>query len=197
MPSSVQMESVNEQTFIKLYTNHKSVLHKQALVITGSELNAQEIVQEVFLRVWIHREKIGEIKDINAYLFKIAKNLFYDQFCRREKLRSITDQILSSDNKNTIEELIDERELQRKLQLAIQSLSEQRRKIFVLGKIERWPREKIASVLGISEFTVKVTMQTAIRDVGKFLGPEYGKMPKKWHKKVKSALMEIKILHAA
>jgi RNA polymerase sigma factor (sigma-70 family) len=114
-----------------------------------------------------------------------------------KKLRSISDQIINSDIKNITQELIDEKELQRKLQLAIQSLSEQRRKVFVLGKIERWPREKIASVLGISELTVKATMQNAIRDVGKFLGPEYGKMPKLWQKKARRTLMEIKILHAA
>jgi RNA polymerase sigma factor (sigma-70 family) len=197
MPSLVQIDSINEQKFTQIFTQYRSSLHKQVMLMTRSEWHTQEIVQEVFLRVWIHREKLAEIKDMNAYLFKIARNLFIN-YCRLNKQKNpVTDHFLSNCNKNITQELIDQRELQRWLQLAIQSLSEQRRKVFVLGKIERWPREKIASILGISELTVKATMQNATRDVGKFLGPEYDKIPKAWPKKVKQSLMEMKMSHAA
>lgn len=128
---------------------------------------ALDLTQNVFLKFWTLRDQYHLIENVRAYLMQMAKNAFLDA-CRQDKSRMVYLQTMcdgAETCKNLTEILLDERELQRIFQQAIIDLFKQRRVVFVLSKIEDLPREKVATTLGISPFTEKVTLKNALRKI--------------------------------
>jgi RNA polymerase sigma factor (sigma-70 family) len=102
----------------------------------------------------------------------MAKNAVHDVFRHEKRQRTYAEamEYKAITSGNLTQAILDERELHRTFQQALLRLSRQRRIVFVLTKLEGWPRKKIAQALGISECTVKATLQIAIKEVEKATG---------------------------
>jgi RNA polymerase sigma-70 factor (ECF subfamily) len=166
--------STVEKQFCDLYTDLRQELYLFFYRRTKNDDLAQDLTQDVFLKFWMLKDKYPQVENIKAYLKQMAKNVFND-FSKHKKMGLAYEQVLSREIDVTeaiTQAFIDERELTRRFQQAILLLSKQRRTVFVLAKLEGWPRKKIALALGISENTVKVTLQKAIRNIKECMGIE-------------------------
>jgi RNA polymerase sigma-70 factor (ECF subfamily) len=68
-----------------LYKNYCSKLYHYILLLTNEPPLAKDIVQEIFLKLWVHREKLLSVSNFNAYLYACAKNLLTDQQRRQQR----------------------------------------------------------------------------------------------------------------
>lgn len=159
--------------FEVLFYKYRNKVKGFAVKIIPSKIDFEEIVQEVFVKVWINKESINPEKDFQSYLFSIAKNLILDHLksAVNRKLYFIGEHfqqdILIDDSPESL--LIDDAE--EKLQKLINEIPERRREIFLLSRFEGLSYKQIAGKLNISENTV----DSQIRNALAFLRKEFRK----------------------
>src|SRR5574344_2063137 len=101
-----RLHDSTEQKFNEIFYAYKDKLYGYKLGLTHSQQEAEDAVQNVFMRIWQNRERLNEIDNVNAYLFRTAQNDIIDasrKFVRHQKFLSemLSDDI-STDNQLNI-----------------------------------------------------------------------------------------------
>lgn len=156
----------NEQAFNVLFNRHWDHLYNYMMRITKSHHVAEEIVVDVFLKIWTGRELVPHIQNMDAFLSKVAYNKamnFFQLSARSKRLQKVISQSMeqSPEAYPADQKLLDSESLNT-MQLTIQKLSPRRRKIFTLSREQGLTHEQIASELNLSLQTVKNTMSDAL-----------------------------------
>jgi RNA polymerase sigma-70 factor (family 1) len=138
-----------------------------------SESIAEEIVQEVFLKLWVKKEIATGIKDLASFLYTMATNKLYDHFKKvagdSRKLEHLWLQVQQAANSNPVEEALDFRESMHLINQAIEQLPPQRKKIYVLNRMEGLSYEEIAQKLNISKNTVSNQLVEATKFIREYV----------------------------
>lgn len=161
----------DEKAFHLLYELYQEKIFFLSLKLMGSKEKARDLTQEIFLKLWINREKLANVEHFSAYLNTIVRNEAYSRF----RARSVEEVFLfdwMEEEKNAEADPLQKvsfSELQIALHEAVQTLSPQQKKVFQLGKLEGLKHEEIAERLSISKETVKKHMMEALRNVKVYL----------------------------
>lgn len=150
--------------FRQLFDALWGAVYSAALRLTKSPEMAQDLAQEVFIKLWDNRAALGGINNIRAYLYTITRNLTHDHL-RKQVLRESNRDFLStyfSLNTSTPQQLLENKELGHKLNAAIQKLPEYQRNVFNMSYIEGLSHKEIAQKLGITPLTSRVYLVRAI-----------------------------------
>lgn len=160
-----QLKQGHEPAFNALYLAYSKALYKKIISIVKDEFIADELLQELFLKIWDKRAEIKTEYSFTAFLYTIANNLVYDYFRKISKDKRLHDRLLLNavDYYMQTEENMIEKETSAIIQQAIDQLSTQRKKVFTLCKIEGKSYQQTAELLGISVATVNTHMVNAIR----------------------------------
>ncbi len=159
----------NVNAFRTLYQSHAPRLKSfcKHLSVSGDE--ADEIVQETFIRIWLHRKNVNENLLFSTYIMTIAKRLIYNrikQLARREKyLKELSAKLQTENSKPTISE----NELQRLIDSAIQKLPQRCKIVFLNSRIDGLSNREIAEKLSISTSTVENQINKALKIIRKTL----------------------------
>ena len=157
----------NERAFRHLYITYHQLLRTHIYRLTESSELADEIVQDVFLKIWNSRESLEGINNFKGYLFILSKNYTID-FLRKHIRQTILHQKWESDEAQAFQEedlnvhatnyygLLDE---------AIDQLPPQQKKVYLLSRHEHLKYVEIAARLGISRETVKTYLQLATASI--------------------------------
>lgn len=158
--------AVGDQTAFRiLFNTYSSHVFGYALKLTHSQSQAEEIVQDVFMKIWINRSTIQEIQNIEAWLITITRNHTFNALKRiaiEEAAKSRLSKKLEEAHHET-EETVNFRESQTILNNAIDRLPPQQRLVYSLCHEEGLKYEEVAQRLKISRLTVKTHMQQALR----------------------------------
>lgn len=146
----------NSKAFEKLFERHHKKLYAFLFHLLNSKEDAEEIVQEAFIKIWEKREDFIEGYPFESFLFKIAKNAFLN-LTRKKVTRGVFEEHL-----NLLQEISSERsddyiifkETSDIIDTIISGLPAKRKEIFLLRRIEGLSRQEIADTLGISVVTV-------------------------------------------
>lgn len=142
--------------FTALYELYSSRILGRLIRLLKSEQIAEEILQELFMRIWERRTSIDPNLQFKSFLFSIAQNLVYDHFRKislNEKYRS--NFILShSEGYAHVEEELLFKQTQQHIMNAIAKLPPQCQRVFVLFKLEGKSYQEICDTLQISKSTV-------------------------------------------
>jgi RNA polymerase sigma-70 factor (ECF subfamily) len=154
----------NEADFATLFNLFLPKLQPFILRFTRSEQAAQEIIQETFIRVWLSRDKLGEIENPGGWLFKVASNECYN-YIRKSVLTNKFSHALATepDAVNTAHEWVDIKDLKRLVLEAVDALPAQRKKIYLMSRDQGKTIPEIAAALEISPNTVKNSLVTALK----------------------------------
>jgi len=152
-----QVAEGDQKAFRVVFDHYKAPFHAAAFKMTRSADISQEIVQEVFVALWVKRELVAAAKSPEGYLFTILHNCIYSHFrklAQDHKLKSKLWKVVE-ESEDIIETLLLEKENKVILENVISQLPPQQRLIYKLAKQEGLSREEIALQLNISPNTVK------------------------------------------
>ena len=166
----LSIASGSEPAFTQLFDRYKNEVYAHALYFTQSITIAEEITQDVFLKCWLKKETLPEIKDLRAWLFTIAKNDCFTHLkkvAREHRLKNYMAIVAEQDNEN-IESYMTVKEQQQLLHQAVENLPAQQKKVFVLNREGGLKNAEIAKQLNISPNTVKIHLGSALRTIRHF-----------------------------
>lgn len=167
-----ELSQGNELAFTKLYNEYKNVVFSTALKITKSKILAEEVVQDVFLKIWQNHENLAEITNIENYLFIISRNHIFDMI---KKIARDTSLVIDSNYKSTstndTEDAIKDDQYNVILNQIVDQLPPRQQKIYKMAKWDGLSHQKIGEDLGISTETVKKHMAQALKFVRTKISP--------------------------
>ena len=165
--------SDRENSFSKIYLVYFPKLVRFAREYVISTEDAENIVQDIFMYLWEHRDMLDSLTNTNAFLFTLTKNRcidFYRQKTRIDSQKESLDNLQDRELKLKIEALMQfdeniftEKEVEDLLTRAIEHLPEKCRQVFILSRMNGLKHEEIAGQLNISVHTVQNHIVTAIR----------------------------------
>ncbi len=164
------------ETITALVAEYSAALYRVAYSVTRNSAEAEDAVQEAFVRVLKHRDKLGEIRDLRVWLVRITWNVVLDKK-RRSKTRPESDDIadfarvLPSADRRADEELISSQEHARILAL-IDRLPAKEREALLLSAVEELSTVEIAAVLRTTESSVRSRIFRARRELSALLEKE-------------------------
>ena len=131
------------------------------------EEEACDMAQDIFFKVWINRESISKVNSLKAYLYRMARNMIYDYYEHSLVKESYEQKQQSSSNEYTdlIEEDLYAKELSLLIDIAIEQMPEQRRRIFKMSRKEGLSNEEISQRLEINKRTVENHITQALADL--------------------------------
>lgn len=151
-----QLINNDQQAFKQIYFLYSGRLYGNILKLVKSEPVAQEILQDVFMKIWDHRHSIDTAKSFRSYLFRIAENMVCNFYKKTSRDKVALRQLMSksSEHYSHIEEEIFCKEEASFLSNAIRGLPPQRKQIFELCKMEGKSYDEVSRLLGISVSTI-------------------------------------------
>lgn len=158
-----------EAVFGEIYRKHEKALYRWVLRVTRSEQQSQDIVQEVFIKLWEHRGEINEIRNMEDWLYRVTENKMMD-FLRKAAADSRLREALWIKTKTftrETEEFLQAKECHSIIQGAVSQLPRQRKLIFRLNREKGLNHQEIAEALSISRHTVKNQLASALRAIQK------------------------------
>jgi RNA polymerase sigma-70 factor (ECF subfamily) len=154
----------DEGAFALFYRQMVPQLRPFIYSITHADLLVEEVIQEAFLRCWLNRDKLPGLSNPRAWLFRITGNICYSLFQRslveKKAMDVVGTQATGPDTGTT--DLIQVKFLKAALQEAIQQLSPQRKKIYLLNREQGFTADEIAAQLGLSVQTVRNTLTASL-----------------------------------
>ena len=160
--------------FEVLFYKYRNKVKGFAFKMIPSQVDPEEIVQEVFVKLWMKKESVDPEKDFQSFLFSIAKNLILDH------LKSAVNRKLYFTSEYFQQDLLSEdgaeghppEDAEDRLRHLIEQMPGRRREIFCLSRFEGLSYRQIAERLNISENTV----DSQIRNALAFLRDHFRKM---------------------
>lgn len=147
----------NEQAFATLFHTYKNKLYGYLYRITESNEITEDIIQEIFLKLWKDKSELIKITQFDAYLFKMAKNQTINAFKNAARQSLLLAEYFENQDieVNSTENMIQFDETQKLLKEIVESLPPQQKLIFKLSREQYLKHEEIAEMLNLSPSTVK------------------------------------------
>ena len=153
----VKLTEGSEYAFEQLYLIYSPKIYRKILQLVKQSAVAEELLQDVFVKIWEKRESLDNQKSFKSYLYTIAKNIVVDLFRRAALDRQMLEKFIV-DNTELYYPFdgIDDRDLKSKaiIQKALDKLPPQRKRIYTLIKLEGKSYEEVAEMLVISTSTI-------------------------------------------
>ena len=154
--------------FEALYLQYRDKIIWFGWKFLQSDAKAEDVLQEVFLKVWTRREELSQIRNLKAWLTAITRNHIYNAL-RRLTLEEKFIKELSHTGEVAEQAMAPDRlslnDLQQALDMAVAGLTSQQKKVFELSRFDGLRHEQIAEELDISRDTVKKHMTDALRKI--------------------------------
>ncbi len=157
----------DKTAFTCLFEHYRNAVYSIALRFVPYDQLAEELVQDVFLKIWIKRAGLKDVERFDAYLFIIVRNQSYKAIKKLARYHHIISHS-QEDNlffEQDVQDEIQHKDLQAILQEAVGTLPPQQRQVYVLAKQEGLKRNEVASRLNLSAETVKVHLSLAMRTI--------------------------------
>ena len=172
----LQVSKGDEYAFRILFDQYRDKIFSIAWKITGVRSAGEDVVQEVFIKLWMNKEKLAEVENLNAYVNTITRNHILNNLRKVAYEQTFLEDLIREESINTknISDPVLYNELQYLVHRAIEQLSPQQKKVFQLSRTEGLKHADIAAQLNISRSTVKDHMVEALRSIKIFLNTHEG-----------------------
>ncbi len=159
----------DEKAFAELFYNTSPNILLTIKQLVKAEDTAHYLLQDVYIKAWLHRKALAEIEYPVAWLKKTATNACIN-YLRRSRLEaSWLREVSVHEGPGSRDSLSSEKELREAIHEAVEQLPPQRKKIYLLSREQGLDRKAIAQELELSEHTVKNQLVSAIRSIKTFL----------------------------
>ena len=162
-----QIREGDVKAFERIYKSYSPRLYGHIIRIVKSVPVTEELLQDVFQRVWERRKTIDLNLSFKSYLFTIARNLVYDYFNKtsRQKLMERYLWAKEMNDNDGFRNRLEEKESEQLLEKAIHQLPPRRKLVYTLCKIEGRSYDEVSRTLGISVSTISDHMVKATKSI--------------------------------
>ena len=160
----IQLKEGSQLAFRQLFDRYTPKIYRFALSYLKSDADAEELVQDVFIKLWEKRETLDEFQNVRSYIFKIAINSIYD-LARKKNYTQVYQEFVKNNftqgddftwNEVVYNELVDS------LNVYIDKMPPQRKDIFLMSRRDGLSNQEIAEKLNISVRTVENQVYRAV-----------------------------------
>jgi len=159
------MKTGDQEAFTTIYNKYWYPLMQHVMKAVRIYSEAEDIVQEIFVSIWKNRDRLDIQAALSTYLFNSGRYMairnIERNITRSNYLQRLSDQ-LDNGGVPSPETLLHIRDLEERIEQAIQSLPEKMREIFNLSRKQQLSYREIAEQLGISEETVRKQINNAL-----------------------------------
>ncbi len=168
-----ELKAGNEAALRALMERHWVELVQYALRFAHTQDQAEDLVQEAFVRLWSKRGTWRQTETLRPVLFRLTRNLALNEKRRRTTLRRWLDKLRWSeeDPRPSLHRQMNQNDLEAIVQGAVDALPERRREIYVLVRVYQMTYREASEALGIAPQTVANQMTKAMEDLRKALAP--------------------------
>ncbi len=162
---TAQLRKGSRDAFSLLFKHHHQKLYFFSLGYLKSEKDAEEIVQETFLKLWERRHELDPERSVQAYLFKIAFNFIRKRMVRMIRENEFRDELageLTNFDDNTANAL-DYHFLLEHISRLISHLPPRQKQVLELRKLQGYSLPEIAEMLGLSQKTVEAHLTASLK----------------------------------
>lgn len=157
----------DESAFTELFYNYLPLIRSIVLKLTNDTQAVDDLVQEIFLKIWLTREQLPEIEKLRSWIFHLAYNKTFN-WLRQKKVRSVTTTGITNENEPPDGINADPASLEETRRLianAIDQLPEQAHKVYQLNRQYGYSIAEISSKLNLAPQSVKNTLSRAIKAI--------------------------------
>lgn len=167
----IKLRKGDQLAFAEIYNLYRGKMYTYACNLCKSTETAEEIVQEVFIRIWQKKEQINTEMNFAAYLKKVTLNHVLNNLKKVARDRRLQEElfIYIEAIRNTTEDNLLEKELLKTHDQAIALLPPQKKLIYQMSRNEEMTHEQIAEKLNISKNTVKNHMVEATKFIRSYV----------------------------
>ena len=160
-----------EKAFTAIIKKYQEKLYWHIRRMVVEHEDANDVLQNVFIRVWNGLENFREDSQLYTWLYRIATNecLSYLEQQKRKSALSFDEMESGLSNKIVADKYFDPNKLEWKLQLAIQQLPEKQRVVFTLRYYDEMPYEEMSRVLDTSEGALKASYHHAVKKIEDYI----------------------------
>ncbi|MBB3187259.1 RNA polymerase sigma factor [Microbacter margulisiae] len=150
----------------------KNKIYRLAKALLGNATNAEDAVQDVYLKLWAQREQIEKADNIQAFCLQVARNYCLDRLriLRRVDFDELTDISFSTDRSPY--EQVEQQDLAERIKKLMAFLPEQQRTVIHLRDVDDLEFEEITRITGMSENAIKVNLSRARQKIRELLNKE-------------------------
>src|ERR1700749_3263961 len=163
--------STKERAFTAIIKKYQEKLYWHVRRMVVDHEDANDVLQNVFIRVWNALLGFREDAQLYTWLYRIATNecLTFIEQQKKKATTSLSDIESGLSNKIRADKDFDANKLEWKLQLAIQQLPEKQRVVFTLRYYDEMPYEEMSRVLDTSEGALKASYHHAVKKIENFI----------------------------
>lgn len=162
----LRVSNGDEQAYRIIFESYKTSIYSTVFNLSDDEFIAEEVLQETFIRLWNYRSKLGEVDNFDAWIYRVAKNVFLTKIKKVAPSQDPLDLILHD---IFVEPMsysdLEYKELESAFEQAIEGLSPKQRLTYQLIKIEGLSRKEVAKILEVSTETVKWNLDESVKKV--------------------------------
>ncbi|WP_316794091.1 RNA polymerase sigma factor [Pedobacter frigoris] len=159
----------DSMAFDALYWKYHQAIYKNIFKLTKDKLSSQDILQDVFSALWNKRESLHADQSPANWLFTVSFNYAINFTKKRLKEAIVVDRSADLEDLAELYEVEEGDEQYKLLQMALQKLSPQKRRVFELCKLEGKTYDQTALEMNISKHTVKEYLSGAVESIKKFI----------------------------
>jgi len=182
-----QIAGGSQKAFKELYDCYSIKLVHFAFAIVKQRDAALEIVDEVFIKIWKHKEHFNEVSNIRVYLYTSVKNTALNFLSRKAKEQQTEpfDFInIQLNEDSSPEQRMITSEIYQKIKTAINDLPARCKMIFKLVREDGLKYKEVAAILNISENTVDAQMVIAVHRISEAVKGQFDFFPSRANKKI-------------
>jgi RNA polymerase sigma factor (sigma-70 family) len=163
--------ATKEKAFTAIIRKYQEKLYWHIRRMVVEHEDANDVLQNVFIRVWNGLENFREDSQLYTWLYRIGTNecLSYLEQQKRKSSLSLDEMESGLSNKVVADKYFDPNKLEWKLQLAIQQLPDKQRVVFTLRYYDEMPYEEMSRVLDTSEGALKASYHHAVKKIEDYI----------------------------
>jgi RNA polymerase sigma-70 factor (family 1) len=172
----VQVSAGDEKAFKDLFARYYEQLYHYIFGFIKSKQVAEELVMDVFLKIWLGRDLITQIEKFDAFLFRVAHNKSIDflrSVARDPKFKDLLWENIQLTNNVQSDSSILIQEYEAKLHEAVSLLSPQRKKVYQMSREQDMTHDQIAAQLNLSKHTINNHIVEAQRFIRTYLSKNF------------------------
>lgn len=168
-----QLALGDREAFTTIYQQYHAGIYNYLLKFTRNPALTEDLVHDVFLKIWEVRAQLDIRKSFDSYLYRLARNTALNQLNRLALYDTIRDELLHRLSLDASDQplmnALETKQYEALLQKAIDSLPPQRREAFILCRQQGKSYEEAAAVMNISRNTFKQHLSLAVKSIRDYL----------------------------